>query len=153
MQEVHGGDPVRVTEAKDRDIHAFLWTANDRLAYFQDKGGDENFRLFAVDADGKNAKALTDFDKVRTDLVDDLSELDDNHGEILVGLNKRDPKVFDVYRVNTHTGELTMVAQNPGNIDSWITDHQGRVRAAVTATELTRACSIARKKATSSKPC
>ena len=26
-----------------------------------------------------------------------------------------------------------MVAQNPGNIDSWITDHQGRVRAAVTS--------------------
>ena len=45
----------------------------------------------------------------------------------LVQHNKRDPQLFDVYRVNVKTGDSELVAQNPGNITGWITDHAGHV--------------------------
>jgi len=47
-------------------------------------------------------------------------------------MNKRVREIFDVYRLNTVTGELTMVAQNPGNITGWVTDHDGNIRIAST---------------------
>ncbi|PKD78563.1 S9 family peptidase, partial [Escherichia coli] len=59
--------------------------------------------------------------------------LEDDPDHILISHNQRDPQVFDVYRVNVHTGAGVLVAQNPGNIVGWQTDHAGKVRAAVTS--------------------
>ena len=47
-------------------------------------------------------------------------------------MNKRNPEVFDVYHLRISTGELRMVAENPGNISGWITDHAGKLRLATT---------------------
>jgi dipeptidyl aminopeptidase/acylaminoacyl peptidase len=49
---------------------------------------------------------------------------------MLVLLNKRNPEVFDVYRLNLKTKELALIAENPGHITSWIPDHDGRIRVA-----------------------
>src|SRR5690606_4109789 len=49
---------------------------------------------------------------------------------ILLAHNRRDPQSFDVYRVNVRTGDETLIAENPGNIIGWHTDHLGRLRAA-----------------------
>ncbi|MGY0041265.1 hypothetical protein [Pedobacter sp. NJ-S-72] len=38
---------------------------NNRIIYLQDKGGDENYQLFAVNKDGTGSKALTPFPKVK----------------------------------------------------------------------------------------
>jgi dipeptidyl aminopeptidase/acylaminoacyl peptidase len=64
---------------------------------------------------------------VRVGVVDDLRD-DEDH--LLVSLNKRDARVFDVFRLNTRNGEMELVAENPGSVTSWITDHDGKVRAA-----------------------
>ncbi len=121
-------ESVRVTSAKERSIAGFAWKTDDRLIFVQDTGGDENYHLYAVDADGSNTKDLTPFPKVQAQLVDDL---EDNPAEVLVGLNKRNPQIFDVYRLNINTGEMIVVAENPGNISRWRTDWDGQVRAAV----------------------
>ena len=47
----------------------------------------------------------------------------------MIGLNKRNPEVFDPYRLNIRTGELTLLAENPGNWQGWMTDHEGKLRA------------------------
>ncbi len=120
----------RITSATKRDITGYFWANNKRIAYVQDTGGDENFRLYAVDIDGNNFKELTPFDKVRVTLIDDL---EDNENEMLIGMNKRDPRVFDVYRINIHTGEMKMIAENPGYITGWQTDHDGKLRIATIA--------------------
>lgn len=122
------GEPQRLTSATKRDIAGYFWAAKDQIVYLQDDGGDENFHLFAVNADGSGAKDLTPFPGVRVGVVDDLQD-DENH--ILISMNKRDPHVFDVFRLNTRTGEMKLVAENPGSVSSWVTDHDGRVRAAV----------------------
>jgi dipeptidyl aminopeptidase/acylaminoacyl peptidase len=83
-----------------------------------------------VDRDGGNLRDLTPFDGVRASVIDDLT---DNPGEMLIGLNKRNPQVFDVYRINVTSGEMKLVAENPGNIMGWVTDHEGRIRIAITS--------------------
>jgi dipeptidyl aminopeptidase/acylaminoacyl peptidase len=63
-------------------------------------------------------------------LIDDLEEVD---GQVIVGLNKRNPQVFDPFRLDVNTGEMTQLAENPGNIISWMTDHEGKLRVAFTS--------------------
>ncbi len=118
---------VRVTKAENRDIAGFFWANNDTIAFLQDKGGDENFSLYTVKADGSNEKHATPFNGVRVSIIDDL-ENDDEH--MIIGMNKRNPEIFDAYRLNMETGELTMIAENPGNISGWMTDHDGKLRVA-----------------------
>ncbi|MGA0094161.1 MAG: S9 family peptidase [Chthoniobacterales bacterium] len=122
------GEPRRLTDATKRDIAGYFWAAKDQVVYLQDDGGDENFHLYAVDVGGNNRRDLTPFPGVRVGVVDDLRD-DEDH--LLISMNKRDARVFDVFRLNTRTGEMELVAENPGSVSSWITDHDGQVRAAV----------------------
>ncbi|WP_438447701.1 S9 family peptidase [Gorillibacterium sp. sgz5001074] len=127
VKKIGEKDAVQVTHATERDIMGYMWKGNDRLVYMTDKGGDENYHLYSVKLDGKDDKDLTPFPNTRAMLLDDLKEVKD---EMLVLLNKRDPRFFDVYRLNVQTGELKLTAENPGNITGWMTDHQGRIRIA-----------------------
>jgi dipeptidyl aminopeptidase/acylaminoacyl peptidase len=129
VQEIGKTEEVQVTFSKERDIQGYFWKNDNRLVFLQDKGGNENFHLFAVDKDGKNQKELTIGDDVRAEIIDDLFE---NENEMIVGLNKRNPEFYDAYRININTGELTMVGENPGNITGWLTDNAGIIRIATT---------------------
>jgi dipeptidyl aminopeptidase/acylaminoacyl peptidase len=129
VQEIGSDKAVRITDSKDRDITNYFWKGNNRILYLKDDGGDENFKLYAVDKDGKNLKSLTPFDKVKTEVIDELKDFED---EILISLNNRNPEFFDVYRMNVVTGDMKMIAENPGNITGWITDHEGKLRIATT---------------------
>ncbi len=129
VQKIGEDKITRITDAVNRDIAGFAWANNERVVYVQDKAGDENFKLYAVNIDGSNPKVLTPFEKVRVMIIDDL---EDNPNEMIIQLNKRDPRIFDAYRININTGEMTMIAQNPGNITQWITDWDGNIRLAIT---------------------
>ena len=93
-----------------------------------DDKGDENFHLKRVDLKSGEVKDLTPFPKVRSGVIDDLADVSES--DILITLNKRNPEIFDAYRMNVQTGEMKMVAENPGKVDRWITDHAGLIRAA-----------------------
>ena len=128
--QLRGSDIVKqLTFQTDRDISNYFWLNNTQLAFLKDNNGDENDHLFAVElADGKTTD-LTPFEQVKVDVVDELEE--DETG-LLIMMNQRNPAVFDVYHLNTFTGVLTMVAENPGNITGWFTDHNGAIRLATT---------------------
>jgi len=130
VQPLAGGEPVRLTNETARDIPNHFWKGPNRLVYVKDFGGDENFHVVAVTKDGSGSKDLTPFDGVRAQMIDDLRDFPD---VLLVGLNKRNKEVFDAYRLDLKTGELTLVAENPGNITSWLTDHAGNIRGAQTS--------------------
>jgi len=130
VQKIGTDQAVRITSEKDRDIAGYLWKGNNRILFLKDTGGDENFQLYGVNIDGSDLKGLTVFEKVRTELIDDLKDVD---GEIIVGLNKRNPQVFDPFRLNVVSGEMTQLAENPGNITGWMTDHDGKLRLATTS--------------------
>ncbi|CAJ49646.1 alpha/beta hydrolase family protein [Bordetella avium] len=122
------GEARKLTSETARDISNFFWKGGDTVLYQKDFGGDENFHVVAVDTINGKITDLTPFDGVRADIIDELAD-DPDH--VLISHNQRDPQVFDVYRVNVRTGQSTQVAQNPGNVVGWQTDHAGRVRAAI----------------------
>lgn len=118
---------IRITNETERSVAGYMWADNQRLLYMKDTAGDENYQLYGVHRDGSDDRAYTAFDGVRTSLIDDLEE---QPGVVMIGMNKRNPEVFDPYRLNIETGELTLLAENPGNIQGWMTDHDGRLRVA-----------------------
>ncbi|MGE8003598.1 S9 family peptidase [Lysinibacillus sp. NPDC093216] len=120
-------EPVRVSSSTDRDIGGSFWK-DDNLLYVKDKGGDENFHIYSTTFNGNEEKDLTPYPNVTVGLLSDLQGVKD---EILITMNKEDAKVFDVYKLNVKTGETNHVAKNPGNISSWLADHDGNVRMAV----------------------
>jgi dipeptidyl aminopeptidase/acylaminoacyl peptidase len=123
-----GGEPRKLTSETARDIGTYYWKGSDTILYEKDFGGDENTHVVAVDVASGKITDLTPGDKVRASIIDDLRD-DPRH--ILIQHNRRNPQVFDVYRVELRTGKQTLVAENPGDIVGWQTDHAGRVRAAV----------------------
>ena len=128
IQERGKEESLRITAETDRDIRSYFWPNNTQILYLKDNGGDENFKLYGVGIDGSNPICYTDFDDVLTQVLDDLPEIPN---EMIIGLNKRVPQVFDPYRLDLTTGELTMLAENPGNIQGWIFDHDGQLRGAM----------------------
>ena len=127
VREIATGNEKRITSATERDIAGFFWKGNDRIVFAQDTGGDENFHVYITDIKGSEARDLTPFEKVRAGILDDL---EDDPVHMLINMNRINPEVFDVYRCNIDTGELELIAKNPGNITGWMTDHDGKLRVA-----------------------
>lgn len=128
VEPVGGGEPLRLTSETLRSIAGYTWKGNSRIVFIKDIAGDENYKLFGVDIDGSGLTAYTDFPGVRTSIIDSLEDYPD---EILIAMNRRAPECFDPYRLNMKTGEMTMLCENPGNYQDWLTDHDGRLRSAV----------------------
>ena len=128
VQATSGGDARRITNATDRDIAGFFWANPGRLAYIRDKGGDENFHVYAVDLDGSNDIDLSPFEETRASVIDELKQ-DPEH--MLLSHNHRDKRVFDAYRVNVNSGQSEMILENPGNIVGYRADHNGKLRVAI----------------------
>lgn len=124
-----GGDDFEpVTDDRDRGIRAYAWAHDDRhLLYIQDEGGDENWRLYAVDLESGETTCHTPFDGVQAQLI----AVRKHHPDVvLVGLNKDNPQLHDAYRLTLSSGELEKVAENPGFV-AWVADHDLAIRAGV----------------------
>lgn len=99
----------RAIEEKDELVRQYGWLNNGRLFYSMDKGGNENYHIYAVDLDGSNLKDLTPFEGVRAQFTELLR---DDKEHIIVSMNKNNPQVFEPYKVNLKTGELTQLYTN-----------------------------------------
>src|SRR5580704_10664558 len=97
-------DDRAITNDRKRGIRNLFWQYDSKnILYAQDQNGDENWRVYQTNIAIKQSRDLTPFDKVRADIV----ALEPTHPDtVLIQLNKRDPKVFDIYRVNLQSGEL-----------------------------------------------
>jgi dipeptidyl aminopeptidase/acylaminoacyl peptidase len=132
VQSVDKDDAREVTADKKRGIRIYEWTyAPDTLIYLQDHEGDENFHIYSVNLEANKTTDLTPFPNVRAQLLD----LDRNvPNELLAGLNKDNPRLFDVYRINLTTGVATLDTKNPGDVLGWNADPEFRVRCAQATT-------------------
>ena len=131
VKKIGGKKVTQITFEKDRNVGGYFWANKKRLVYIKDSGGDENFKLFAVNRNGKNAKDLTPFDKIRIELID---RLEDQKEELIIGMNKNNPMLFEPYRINIKTGKYQQIAENTNPaepITQWITDHKGKLRMAI----------------------
>ncbi len=116
-----------VTDDSDRGIRMFWWAHDGRhLLYLQDTGGDENWRLHDVDLQTMQRRDLTPFDGVQTQLIAMERKFPT---ELLIGLNRDNAQLHDVYRLDLVTGELVKEVENFGVV-GWEADAQMVVRAA-----------------------
>lgn len=109
VKDLRTGKVKRVIEEKDELIRGYAWANNSRLVYVMDRGGNENYHLLAVNIDGTNQKELTPFDGVQASILELLSS-DTNH--IIISMNKNNPQVFEPYRINVNSGDLTLLYKN-----------------------------------------
>ena len=117
-----------VTNDIVRGIRRYFWAfTNQHILYLQDKGGNENFRLYSVDIASSETRDLTPYDGVRA-TVQEVSNL--HPEEILVGINDRDARFHDIYRLNIATGEKTRMEVNKAYA-GYSTDHNYNLRFAM----------------------
>ncbi|HXW99651.1 MAG TPA: S9 family peptidase [Candidatus Acidoferrales bacterium] len=133
VRTIGKNDDRVITHDRKRGIRNFSWQFDSKnILYGQDQGGDENWRIYQTSVATKQTKDLTPFEKSRADIVALEPSRPDT---LLIQSNKRDPKVFDVYRVNLKTGEINLDTQNPGDVAGWQPDHDLQVRAAQVTTD------------------
>ncbi len=125
-----------LTADTTRPIPAYFWSRDGKYILFvQDKAGDENYLVYAVNpadapAAGQEvpaARNLTDVKGVRAEIyATPRSEPD----AIYVGLNDRDKAWHDLYKVKISTGERTLIRQNTERIVGWTFDLKDQLRLA-----------------------
>jgi len=127
--KVGSDDYQPVTKDEDRGVRFYFWAQdNKHIMYIQDVGGNENWRLYATNLESRETRDLTPFEDVQVQIIDR-----DKHfpNELLLGMNKEDKRVHDVYHLDLTSGELTLITRNPGNIMGWVTDSHFKVRGAL----------------------
>ena len=128
LRTIGKSDDRMITNDTKRGIRIHLWAEDGRhVLYLQDVNGNENFHLNSVNLETNEVRDLTPHEGVRaTNLA-----LDRRHpGEVLVGLNLRDRKVFDMHRIDLATGGSKLDTENPGDVGGWSTDADYVIRAA-----------------------
>jgi dipeptidyl aminopeptidase/acylaminoacyl peptidase len=132
VKTIGADDDKVVTKDDDRGIRRYFWAADSKhIMYLQDVGGNENWRLYAVNLETDEIGDLTPFDEVQVRIVDRNKHFPN---ELLIAMNKENPQLHDVYHLDLTSGELELVARNPGNVLSWMADADLKVRAATAAT-------------------
>jgi dipeptidyl aminopeptidase/acylaminoacyl peptidase len=138
-----------VTHDTGRGIRSYFWAFTNRhILYLQDEGGDENWKVYAVDLASGTAKDLTPFETIPgpdgkpvmlpngppmrpAAQIENVSHRSPD--TILIGLNHRDPRFHDLYRLDIRTGELVLAQLNPG-FEGFVTDDDYAVRLATRST-------------------
>ena len=120
-----------VTHDTGRGIRFYGWPyTNNHISYIQDMEGDENWRVYSVDLTSGRTLDLTPVEGVQARIQHASPRIPD---EVLVGLNDRDPRFHDLYRVNLRTGKWSLIQQNQ-EFTSFVTDDEYNVRFAFRVT-------------------
>ena len=131
-------EALRLTDEEQTDLRRFFWANNESILFIKDDRGNENFRLYSVNFKEKHVTDLTPFDDVMIEIVD---ELPDVPSEVIISMNKRNPRLFEPYRLNIENGEMKRLANNTNIREPytwWVTDHEGQIRIAFSLTDGTR---------------
>jgi dipeptidyl aminopeptidase/acylaminoacyl peptidase len=130
-----------ITADTKRPIPTYFWSRDGKYILFvQDKAGDENYNVYAVNpadapASGQDvpaARNLTDAKGIRAFIYAvPRSEPD----AIYVGLNDRDAAWHDLYKVKISTGERTLIRKNTERITAYFFDLKDQLRLATRSAE------------------
>jgi dipeptidyl aminopeptidase/acylaminoacyl peptidase len=117
-----------VTHERTRPIRFFLWAyTNEHIVYANDKGGDENFHIFAVDLKADKEEDLTPFEGVRAQLLD---RYDNKPTVLLAEMNKRDKRFMDPVLIDIKTKAITVLAENTEGYVGYVADQDAKLRMA-----------------------
>jgi len=119
-----------VTRDSSRGIRTYMWAYdNAHVLYMQDQGGDENWKVYAVNVNhpDRSARDLTPFESIPGPdggpitlptgkplrPAARIQAVSERHpGTVVVGLNNRNPQYHDLYTLDLATGKLELLLQN-----------------------------------------
>ena len=125
-----------MTNDQARPVRGYFWSRDGKyLLYSQDKGGDENFNIYAVNpteapAAGQPVPAARDLTGLKGVRVQIINAPLSAPNTLYIGLNDRDKAWHDLYKLNLTTGEKTLVRQNTGRLGAWTFDWNDQLRLA-----------------------
>ncbi|MEU6819446.1 S9 family peptidase [Streptomyces atriruber] len=118
-------EPRCVTADDNRSVQTFHWTDDPRwLLYEQDGDGDEMWHVYRVDLDDPAAEAV-DLTPFPGAMALGFETVLSRPGKAFLHLNTRNPAEFDLHELDIATGELTVLAQNPGQASGWLSTPDG----------------------------
>ena len=133
IRTLGAADDKAITRGQTRGIRYYSWAEDSKhILYAQDAEGNENWRMYAVDIESQEIKDLTPFENIQVRFIETNRFFPD---EVIFSMNKEDPKAHDLYRLNLTSGELNLIAKNPGYFIDWIIDPHFKVRGAIVAKE------------------
>jgi len=127
VKDLKSGKITKALVEKEDLIRSYGWLNKSRLFYTQDKGGNENIHLYAADIDGKNLKDLTPFEGITLGSIRLVKDTD----YVVVTMNKNNKQIFEPYKINFKTGEITQLYENKDTkspIDDYLFDKDGNLR-------------------------
>lgn len=126
-----------MTNDTARPVRQYFWSRDGKYILFvQDKGGDENFNVYAINpsdkpaagADVPVARNLTDAKGVRADIA---AVPQSDADALFVTINERDKAWPDLYKVKISTGQRTLVSENKDRYSGMVFDNTDKLRLAV----------------------
>ena len=126
-------EAILLTESKS-PILGSAWTRDSKyILYVNDKGGDENINIFALDPHLATAdvipesRNLTPLDEVTAQFYQISKK---NPDKVKIGLNSRDKAWHDLYELTISTGDLTLLFENTNRYTGYYFDWDEELRAA-----------------------
>ena len=126
-----------LTDRTDRPVSSYFWSRDGKYILFvQDKAGDENFNVYAIDPSEKpaegaavpKARNITDAKDVRA-MIFSVPRSDSDL--MYVGLNDRDKAWHDVYKVNISSGKRELILKNEDRLAGVIFDNADKMRLSI----------------------
>ena len=99
-----------VTRDKVRGIRSYTWAFTSKhVLYIQDKGGDENWRIYCVDLGTNETRDMSPLENVHAR----IEVLSPRYPEkIMIALNDRNPQFHDLYLLDLVSGERELILEN-----------------------------------------
>lgn len=127
-----------VTADTSRPIRSYFWSRDGKyILYVQDKAGDENFNIYAVNpaekvAAGSDVPVNRDLTRLKGVRVIIYAVPKTDPDVIYIGLNDSTPAWHDLYKMKLSTGERTLIRKNSDNdrITGWDFDWDDKLRLA-----------------------
>ncbi|TKJ35828.1 hypothetical protein CEE39_00415 [bacterium (candidate division B38) B3_B38] len=123
-----------ITTSKEHRIPIYFWQYDSKhILYLKDLHGNGTFHLFQTNIETKLTRDLTPFEDVNATGFYRGEHMFGNPNfpdELLVGLNIRDRKLHDWYRINLKNGAVELDTKNPGDVWIWRADNNFQVRTA-----------------------
>jgi len=124
-------DDRPLTQFTDLDLNEYLWSyTSDHLLFFSFSSGNDNWLLSAVDIKTGNIRELIVRPEEKSHSIQTKIYAKSNRHpeELIIGLNLKNFERYDLYRLNTKTGELTFLKKGDPDIYFWQVDMDYNIR-------------------------
>lgn len=119
---------VQISSNQNQAVKLYRWAGSNKILYMLDKDTAGNYAVYLVNKDGSNLKKIDIAPKAKIQL---LGQFEGRKNYILLAINDRVEKNFDVYKIDILTGKKELYLKNPGNFVEWIADNNGEINMAL----------------------